>query len=224
MDRDGIVARLATLHASVEAMRRMPPYEVLQWRIYRLPRAQLARLDGPLPGRGDNPPFLIPPALRPFYQVVARWELSWIYHEPSRLDGLLPMGQSFLTGPDDLYDVVDADAGDLTYGEGYHLFDIIDNEREVMLRFHRGSDQPTLYYRHVPSDTYHPLDLDVPTYIDLLLQCRALSPWQEFFITTRGFRIDDKTARAFFDSLARLFPDADPARFRHERRHNRTYA
>ncbi len=208
-------------------MLRTPPYEVLRWRWYPdVSGDRLRELEEYVAQRQGIPGFRIPPSMRALYALVGGWELSWVYQVPS---GQPPFGHSILVHPLDLFSPAD-DHGpyggedNMPYDANYRLLDRITAEDEVMLQFRRGVDEPAFYYHEAPSDTYHPLDLDVPTYIDLLLQCRALYPWQQFFIATPGFRVDDKTARAFFDSLARLFPDADPARFRHERRHNRTYA
>ncbi len=154
------------------------------------------------------------PTMRPFYQVANGFDLTWVYHETSSFTDTTPIGQSLLAGLSTLYAPIDEDDHDLPYDEGYRLFDRIDMEEEVVLKFQRSVDEPEFYLHHVPSDTYHLLALDFPTYMDLLLQTRALYPWQQFFVTTPGFRIDEARERSFFDNLERLFPDADASRFR----------
>jgi len=208
-------ARFAAFNTSIESMRYTPPYNVRAWYPYP-PKSDEAmdRLEGYVAGHQGGPGFRVPPLMRPFYRVSDGWLLDWVYDSPSPVDGRPPTGYSRLSGLVDFCLPTDEDEQEAPLYEGYHQFDEAGGGQEVALQFRRGVDEPALYYHEAPSDTYHPLDLDFPTYIDLLLQCRALFPWQQFFITTPGFRIDEPTERAFFDNLARLFPDADPARFR----------
>ncbi len=214
------VTRFAALGTSIEAMLRTPPYEVLRWRWYPdVSGDRLRELEEYVAQHQGISDFYIPPSMRALYALIGGWELSWVYQDSLPLSGRPPLGHSILMHPLDVFSPVDEDSpngggDDVPYDAHYRLLDWIGVEDEVVLKFHRGVNEPKIFYHHVPSDTYHPLALDVPAYIDRLLQCRALSPWQQFFITTPGFRVADETARVFFDSLARLFPDADPAPFR----------
>jgi len=204
-----------TIRAHIEAMRHTPPYQVINWRPFKPMReTSIQQMEKYIEEHQGIPNFHILPAMRPFYQAIGGWELTWVYHEPSPIVRTTPIGQSFLSGPSTLYAPVDEAEHDLPYDEGYRVFDRIAAEEMVVLKFQRGVDEPEFYLHHVPSDTYHPLALDFPTYMDLLLQTRALYPWQQFFVTTPDFRIDKEIERAFFVDLARLFPDADASRFR----------
>ncbi len=209
--------RFANFCAAIAAMQYIPPYEVLKW--YPYPDEsdeRLAELEEYIAERQGIPGFRIPPPMRSLYAVTGGWELSWVYNNPSPVNGRPPCGQSTLLSPVYVFTVGD-DYGvgdEVPYDKDYRPFDTIDDTEEVALRFHRGVDEPELYWHDIAASVYHPLALDVTSYIDLSMQCRVLYPWQQFFITTPGFRIDEPTERAFFDNLARLFPDADPARFR----------
>jgi len=214
METGDYTTYVETLRAHVEHIRHTPPFEILNWRPFKLMReASIQQMEEYIAEHQNIPGFHVLPAMRPFYHVIGGWELSWVYREPSPLTGDPPSGQSFLSGPSTLYAPVDWAERDVPYDEGYRLFDWIDTTEEVVLKFQRGVDEPAFYLHHVPSDTYHPLALDFPTYMDLLLQTRALYPWQQFFVTTPGFRINEASERSFFDNLARLFPDADASRF-----------
>ncbi len=207
--------RLAAFNASIDCMRYTPPYNVRAWYPYPpKPDEAIGRLEEYVAGHQGGPSFRVPPLMRPFYRVSGGWLLDWVCESPSPVDGRPPTGYSRLSSLTQICLPTDEDEQEVPLYEGYHRLDEAGGGQEVALQFHRGVDEPALYLHDVPSDLYHPLALDVPAYIDLLLQCRALQPWQQFFITTPGFRVADETARAFFDSLARLFPDADPAPFR----------
>lgn len=210
-------ARFADFCDAIVTMQRTSPYEVLTW--YPYPDEsdeRLTELEEYIVESQGIPGFRIPSPMRSLYAVTGGWELSWVYNDPSPISNRPPRGQStllstvrvFTTGDD--YGVGD----EAPYDKDYRPFDAIDDTEEVVLRFQRGVDEPMLYLHDVPSDLYHPLALDFIAYIDLLMQCRALSPWQRFFVTTPGYHIDDETTRVFFDNLAYLFPDADPAHFR----------
>jgi len=215
VDAIDYTSRVRDFRAHIEAVRHTPPYDVLKWQIFPPLRDESIRqMEQYITERQGIPGFRVLPAMRSFYHAAASWELSWIYNAASPIGGRTPFGQSILSGLSKLYAPVDWAERDVPYDEGYRVFDWIIPDEEVVLKFQRGVDEPTFYLHHVPSDTYHPLALDFPTYMDLLLQTRALYPWQQFFVTTPGFRIDEASERSFFDNLARLFPDADASRFR----------
>jgi len=205
---------IETLRTHVEALRQTPPFDVLRWKVYRPMRdTSIQQMETYVAEHQGIPKFHVLPAMPPFYRVANGFELAWIYRAPSPITGYQPVGRSILSVLSALYAPVDQAEKDVPYDEGYRLFDSIDTIEEVVLKFQRGVDEPAFYLHHVPSDTYHPLALDFPTYMDLLLQTRALYPWQQFFVTTPGFRIDEASKRSFFDNLERLFPDADASRF-----------
>ena len=51
-------------------------------------------------------------------------------------------------------------------------------------------------------------------YMSLLLECRGLYMWQEFFVEDDRFPIDRDLANLFLADLELLFPDADSSKFR----------
>jgi len=220
VDTSDYAARFARFDASISAMHHTVPYDVKLWYAYpSLSDQEITALEARVVERQGVSGFHVAPSMRPFFRIVGGWDLSWVYDDPSPVSGQLPYGKCTLSSLPGIYmagDGSDDDEGrgDVPYDEDYRLFDWIGFQEEVVLRFQRGVDEPMLYLHDVPSDLYHPLALDFTAYTDLLLQCRALSPWQRFFVTTPGYHVDDETTRVFFDNLAYLFPDADPAHFR----------
>ncbi len=96
----------------------------------------------------------------------------------------------------------------------YKLFDRADSRDRVSLRFERGQPEPQLYFFERNTGVSYPLALDIPTYLELLLEARGLIWWQQFFVADPSFRMDPIKADIFQRALRRLFPDADAARFR----------
>jgi len=215
VDTSDYTAYVKTLSASVEEMRQTPPFEVLKWRASPpMKESSIVDMETYISQHQGLPGFHVLPAMRPFYRVANGFRLNWVYWKPSPVTNNPPNGKAALPVLSALYAPVDEEERDLAYDEGYRVFDSINASEEVVLKFQRGVDEPAFFFHHIPSDSYHPLALDFPTYMDLLLQTRALYPWQHFFITSPGSRIDDRTREGFFDDLARLFPDADASRFR----------
>ncbi len=216
MNTNDYAARIQVFRAHIEVMRHTPPFEVINWRVFKPMReASILQMEEYVAQHQDSPNFHVLPTMRPFYHVTTGWELTWVYWEPSPITNNPPNGQSLLSGPGELYAPVDWAEQDIPYDEGYRVFDALSANEEVVLKFHRGIDEPEFHLHHMPSDSYHPLALDFPTYMDLLLQTRGLSPWQHFFVTSPNFRIDDRTREGFLDNLRRLFPEADTSRFPH---------
>ncbi len=96
----------------------------------------------------------------------------------------------------------------------YKLFDRADLWDHVSLRFARGRLEPDLYFFEGDTGVFYPLALDIPAYMELLLEARGLTWWQQFFVADPSFRMDPVKADIFQRNLRRLFPDADASRFR----------
>ena len=100
------------------------------------------------------------------------------------------------------------------YGE-YRIFDRITmtNENHVAVKFLRNQDAPIFYYYTFKTKSYYRMSIGFDEYLELLLQTRGLSPWQEFFIDDSNFRIDMARAEQFLEDLELLFPEVDKTIF-----------
>lgn len=79
----------------------------------------------------------------------------------------------------------------------YKLFDWADSRDHVSLRFARGRAEPELYFFERSSGAYYLLALDIPSYLELLLEARGLTWWQQFFVADPSFRMDPVKADIF---------------------------
>jgi len=61
---------------------------------------------------------------------------------------------------------------------------------------------------------YHKMSIGFIEYMNLLLECRGLYMWQDFFLQDECFPFDRELANQFVADLELLFPDADSSKFR----------
>lgn len=97
--------------------------------------------------------------------------------------------------------------------EGLPVFDDIGPDNHVALKFARGREEPELYYFTSDTGSHHRMSIGLPQYWDLLLEARAMHPWQELFIADPAFTLDPAQRERFLTGLATLFPEADASKF-----------
>ncbi|HEX8475982.1 MAG TPA: hypothetical protein VF666_18430 [Pyrinomonadaceae bacterium] len=158
--------------------------------------------------------FRVANPIRDFYQSANGFRFSWKYlkHTDSERVTVANTHISLLS---EIYEPEDEEGKSrkLLY-ENRRLFDRNGPENHVYMKFDEGQDEPRLYYFHAASERYHLLSLDFVGYMERLREARAMSPWQQFFIDDKDFKIDEQRAEQFFQDLALLFPDADASKFR----------
>jgi hypothetical protein len=100
------------------------------------------------------------------------------------------------------------------YGE-YRIFDRItmQNENHVAVNFSFDREAPNFYYYSFETKSYYRMSIVFDEYLELLLQTRGLSPWQEFFIDDSNFQLDLARAEQFIKDLELLFPEVDKTIF-----------
>lgn len=165
--------------------------------------------------------FQIWQSIKDFYNVSLGFELSWRY---------LPLSEEFapICGSSNIsmiYDLlepgwIEGDNSDniaqtsyLAIWEQYRIFDLIGDGDHVDLRFHKGRDEPTLYYFSEDNNTYYLMSVGFCEYFELLLETRALYPWQRFFISDKEFLLEEDRKAKFISDLNNLFPKVNTSRF-----------
>ena len=93
------------------------------------------------------------------------------------------------------------------------VWDAVGPDDHVALRFHRDRESPDLLYFADVTSAYHPLTLNLETYLETLLEARAMYRWQQFFVDDSRFPLSRERAEGFRVSLKAIFPEADAARF-----------
>jgi len=172
--------------------------------------------------------------LRGFYVVTRGFDLQWMslvegaarWQRVRRGDKVVnvsygrPSGRASIANLSQLYTPLDReDAGErnVPYSsifEDYRTLDSLSGGDRVAVRFFPDRQDPALFYHRHDTDSYHPLALGFTTYMELLLEARALKGWQQFFIADPAYEVEPAWMEWFHANLARLFPDADASRFR----------
>jgi len=206
-------AYVAAFRDQVDAMRRSGQYYIPTFEMYGPMRDKsIEEMEEYVAEQEGVSAFRVPERIRSLYRATSGFELSWALQEGA-IAGRKPVGTTNIMGLPELYAPLDEAEKPIHYDDGYRTFDRMGDDEQVVLKFHRDVDEPEFYY-HLPElKAYYQLALDFPTYLDLLLQTKGLYPWQHFFIDDPIFRHDEQSERAFFETLPRLFPDADVARF-----------
>ncbi len=157
--------------------------------------------------------FALSKSIKDFYRVADGFKFAWQYKghaDKSRITtGLATIST--------LYEIYDPNEEmgqpHSQLYERYRLFDWTGKDEQVYMKFTKGSNEPALFYFTRKTKSYHPMSLDFVTYMELLSEARGLYPWQKFFVTEKGVRLDKKGAEKFISDLRLLFPDAEPGRF-----------
>ncbi|NEQ79419.1 MAG: hypothetical protein F6K26_03910 [Moorea sp. SIO2I5] len=165
--------------------------------------------------------FQICQSLKDFYNVSLGFELSWRYLLSS--EGVAPIcGNSNISM---LYDLLEpgwiedddnADVAQTSYlaiWEQYRIFDLIGDGDHIDLKFHRDREEPRLYYFSEERNNYYLMSVGFCEYFELLLETRALSPWQRFFICDNEFILEEDRKAKFISDLKTLFPTVNTSRF-----------
>jgi hypothetical protein len=154
------------------------------------------------------------PIKRFFQHVVgAGFEWGWQYlghTDPNRIT----CGTARISMIYQIYDPEDeiGQPFDLLY-KNYRLLDRIGEESCVSLKFHKGKEEPYLYYYLKETDQYYPMSIGIIEYFELLLQTMGMYPWQEFFIADNDFKGDTQRQDQFLSDMELLFPQAETSLF-----------
>lgn len=152
--------------------------------------------------------------IREFYEATNGFYLTWKYL--GHKDGeRITAGNTEVSLRSGVYEPEEEEGRPrkLLY-ENHRLFDVVDEEEQVFLKFTKGREEPELFYYLDSAETYYPLALDFQKYMNLLSEARAMYPWQQFFVEDKTFPRDERRAEQFFADLELLFPDADAKKFR----------
>jgi hypothetical protein len=149
---------------------------------------------------------------RELYGVANGFLFQWLYSGDR--DVTTKAGSASIAMVQEIYLPENLPAGreKLFYGQK-RVLDRISPDDQVAVCFRQGTAEPELHYFSDDTGDYHQLDLDVPLYLETMLEARAMYRWQQFFVTDREFPLSKKAAESFRRSLSNLFPDADVSRF-----------
>lgn len=153
------------------------------------------------------PDLALPPAMKAFYTTVNGFHLAWQERRP---DGdRVVAGLARLPIVNAIYEP-EGQPAEALY-EAPHLFDRVGEEDQVYVRLGPDGAEPRFTYLAGDTGRHHELPLGFAEYLELLLECRAMYPWQRLFVPD----LDAGAAarEAFVQDLRRLFPDADAGRF-----------
>ncbi|AFZ26461.1 hypothetical protein Cylst_4370 [Cylindrospermum stagnale PCC 7417] len=152
-----------------------------------------------------------------FYQVTSGFTFRWRYlnstNENYSTNGMANINLIFL-----IYEPEEQISGEFNLFAGYRILDFIgDEELEkdnyVAVKFFDDRDEPDLYYYSIDTDSYYKMSIGFEEYMNLLLECRALYPWQELFISDKNFILDSNRIQQFLADIIFLFPDIDISKF-----------
>jgi len=167
--------------------------------------ADFADLAQSITGRGI-PNFQIWPGFKDFYEKLDGFRLQWQYLD----DGpAIKTGSAQIALLPAIYLPEDAPADSVTriYSEP-RILDLVGPDDHVALRLNQGTQQPDLMYFAEATRQYHPLALDFESYLNMLLEARAMYGWQRFFVDS-DFPVSGAQASEFRDSLKLLFPEVN---------------
>ncbi len=154
-----------------------------------------------------------------FYQVTMGVTFRWSYRHLTN-QRYITSGASNLNLLFVLYEPEEQITGEFNLYEGYRIFDFVGGDEYVLdgnyvaVLFVEGREEPDFYYYSFDTELYHKMSICFFEYMSLLLECRGLYMWQEFFVEDDRFPIDRELANLFLADLELLFPDADSSLFR----------
>jgi len=226
------VGYIATLQKRVEEMQHSDDYSCRSTLNPGMLPSDIEEIEGYLRAEPSMENVRVSDDLRAFYEVTSSFYFRWYFEgeraNPWRLvrrgDGYVnvsygaPGGYTHIALLSEIYTPVERyEAGerDLPFAslyEDYRTLDSIAGDR-VCLRFYKDREDPSLFYYRKDSTSYHPLSLNFTSYMETLLEVRALRGWQQFFIEDPTYPIEPEWVEWFHESLERLFPAVDVARF-----------
>jgi hypothetical protein len=152
----------------------------------------------------------IPAEMKAFYTAANGFHLAWQELRPG--GDRVVAGLARLPIINEIYEPDDGQPRS-RMDEDYRLFDWVGEEDQVYMKLTQGVAEPRLFYYAQDTGRYHELPLGFSEYLELLLEARAMYPWQRLFVTDPELRLDAAARDAFVQTLERLFPGADTSRF-----------
>lgn len=153
----------------------------------------------------------IPAEMKAFYSAANGFHLAWQELRPE--GDRVVAGLARLPIINAIYEPDDGQPRAKLY-EDYRLFDWVGEEDQVYMKFTQGVAEPKLFYYAQDTGKHHELPLGFSEYLELLLEARAMYPWQRLFLTDPEIRADAAARETFVQDLERLFPAADSSRFK----------
>ncbi len=213
---------VATLKERLAPLARSDRFE-FQSTIYQgMPLALIDAFETAIAGEDGMAGFHVPEDLKRFYTAANGLYVHWVDREPDewlrRSDGASvtyqPAGLATISFLSQLYALDESgESRSRAIYDRYTLFDRADGWDQVALRFDHDRPDPEFYLYERDTARYHPLSLNIVTYMEVLLETRALAGWQEFFIADPSYQIEPVKAEWFRSTLHRFFPDADTSHF-----------
>jgi hypothetical protein len=154
-----------------------------------------------------------------FYKVASRFTFSWEYRHRTTYE-YQTWGASNLTIISLIYEPEEQIGEEFNLYEGYRVFDYVAGEQYwldgnyVAVHFVEGREEPDFYYYSCDTEMYHKMSIGFLEYMSLLLDCRGLYGWQDFFLLDENFPVKYDRANQFLADLELLFPDADSSKYR----------
>lgn len=154
---------------------------------------------------------------REFYLMTNGFRLRWQYlghDDPQRIT----TGSTRIVSPIELYqpDEEEGEPFSLMY-ERLRIFDDMGELDNVAMQHYRNSASPKLLYKCQDIEGVHELGLDFNSYLELMLQARAMYRWQQFFIVDEIFRPLPEVEEQFRSDMMLLFPEVDLSPFTSKR-------
>jgi hypothetical protein len=158
------------------------------------------------------PGFEIWPGFLEFYSALDGFKLQWQYLGGGSVSTKTGSAQVAILPAIYLPEDAPQDSVKRMYSEP-RILDLVGPDDHVALRLRPGSQAPDLLYFADLTRRYHQLSLDFESYLDLLLEARAMYRWQHFFVADQDFSVSKVQASEFRASLKFLFPDANADKF-----------
>lgn len=187
-----------------------------------MPLSSIDALETAIVGEDDMAGFHIPEDMKRFYEAANGLYVHWVDREPDewlrRSDGASvtyqPAGLATISSLPQIYALDEpGESRARAIYDRYKLFDRADGWDQVALRFDHDHPEPEFYLHERDTARYQLLSLDIGTYMEVLLETRALAGWQEFFIADPSYQIEPAKAEWFRNTLHRFFPDVDVSPF-----------
>ena len=158
---------------------------------------------------GDG--FEIYKPIKAFNKIVLGFEFGWSYSEQTHKDRVVA-GKANIASVYSIYDPDEEYNKPSRLFEEYRLLDNPGSQAKVYLKFTTGIDEPQLIYFDAETQEYTPLQLTFEAYLHCLKICRAMYPWQHFFLENKSL-CDKKRMIQFLDDMELLFPREDATVF-----------
>ncbi len=211
MDYERYIARLGTRLAPMAGSEE---YEFQATLYPGIAPPAIAALETAIRAEDGLTQFQIPDEMKRFYTAANGVYIHWV-HRGDRLRDQYPSGgHAHIPYLPQLFETTeDGEQREQAIFDRLHVFDTARGDNQVSVRFRRDQLEPEFYYFDPDSGRTYPLDLDLPSYLERLLETRGLGWWQEFFIADPSFRVDSEKEEWFHLALQHFCPDVDLARY-----------